>query len=94
MANMKAVGPLPAWVLLAVRAGTPRQTAIMQATLLFLVAVMSLGGAASMFGSDSTFGRISFFIQLPTGCITIVLALWTWLGVRWVDKKGQWQEAA
>ena len=92
MENLKAIEPLPAWVRLAVRSGTRRQTAVMQAILSLLVAVMSLGGAASTFGSDSVLGRISFLIQLTAGCVAIVVALLIWLAVRWVDRSGQWEK--
>jgi hypothetical protein len=93
MPDMKADGDFPRWVRFAVRKGTRRNYALIHASLLgglgIICALTSLIDVVFP-TRTSEWGHLLLFFQLVCAFVLLVCALWTWLAVRWVDRKGMW----
>ena len=79
----------PWWVLIALRHGKRRDAAVF-AILVAILGQLSLIFAIVAIWNESTSGRILFCLQLLGGCIFLGGAIWYWLAIRWIDRKGQW----
>ena len=40
--------------------------------------------------SEALFGTIALVVALAATASEVILILWTWLAVRWMDRNGQW----
>ena len=82
--------PRPWWVRLSVGRTSTRRAAFSQLTILGLNLSILLAITGIESTSESLFGRIAFAIGLVGMVVNVILALWVWLAVRWVDRNGQW----
>lgn len=82
--------PRPWWVQLAVGRTSTRRAAFSQLAILSLnlSILLLITGMESV--SESLFGRIAFAVGLAGTVLNLILAIWVWLAVRWVDRNGQW----
>ncbi len=84
--------PRPWWVRFAVGRASTRKTAlftnftIMGCNLLLLLfCIIGL-----LTASEALFGTIALVVALAATASEVILILWTWLAVRWMDRNGQW----
>jgi hypothetical protein len=90
MADMERHERRPLWVRIAARAGTKRQTALVQVGGLVLLAGIGFLVAAVESGSSSFLGRLGLLLGLAGAGLCAGAALWSWLAVRWVDRNSKW----
>jgi hypothetical protein len=90
MADVERRDHRPLWVRVAARAGTKRQTVLVQIGLCVLLAGIGLLGAAIESGSNSFLGSLTLPGGLAVASLGAGAALWLWLAVRWVDRNSKW----
>jgi hypothetical protein len=93
MDDLKSSEQPPWWARIALRHRLRRKARLLAACFSIL-GLISLTDAAIVSNSESISGRIAFYLQLSAGCLFSAVAIWYWLAIRWVDKKGQWLEAS
>jgi hypothetical protein len=81
----------PWWVRLAVRRISTRRAAFSQLAILALIFCILFVFAGAESASESLFGRIAFGVDLVGMVLIVILALWMWLAVRWMDRNSQWR---
>ena len=82
--------PRPLWVRLVNREGMKRPAALVVVILFCLLACFGLLLVVIESGSSSILGALAFPLALTSACLSTAGALWCWLAVRWVDRKGKW----
>jgi hypothetical protein len=81
----------PRWVRLALGRISTRRVALSQCTALLANLIMLLACIAlPLSGSETLFGMIGLGVVLAGMVVDLILILWVWLAVRWVDRHGQW----
>ena len=93
MPDMKAVGNFPRWVRFAVREGTKRKNARLQAYISAAVGgIMTIMLLIQIMHPTAT-GAWRIFIYFLCANVLFTCALWIWLALRWVDRKGMWVQS-
>jgi hypothetical protein len=77
-------------VRIAVGRASTRRAAFSQVATLGLICLLALCVAGVESASDSLLGRVAFSAALAAAAVNLVLALWVWRAVRWVDRNGRW----
>jgi len=90
MADLDRHEPRPTWVRFAAREDTKRPTALAQVCGFVLLTCIGLLVAAVESGSSTVLGLVALWGGLATGCLCAGATLWSWLAVRWVDRKDKW----
>jgi uncharacterized membrane protein len=82
--------PRPWWVRVAVGRTSTRQAAFSQFAILCLNLAILLAITGVESTSNSLFGKIAFALGLAGMALNVILVLWVWQAVRWVDRNGHW----
>lgn len=80
----------PRWVRYALGRISTRKSALSQCTVLGLNLALLGCITTPLSETDTVFGKIGFGVALAGIVVNLVLILWVWLAVRWVDRNGQW----
>ena len=80
----------PVWVRAVALDGTRRDTVRTQRGLFAALACAGLGTFSVEWSSDTVLGAVARPVALAAAGIGLVGALWTWLALRWVDRRGTW----
>jgi hypothetical protein len=87
----KNIAPWPLWVRVFAKPGSRRLSVRTVALAFSLIAIIALLICSVEATSDSLLGRAAFFVGAALAPIAALLAVGTFLAMRWVDRHGGWQ---